>query len=737
MKGKVTGRDLLDDPQAAATLERLRKISGSVPVKDQAEACLRTILTRTASGLFRPEELPRYLQVQLAPGAKGVPAWDDLTGERLTQVGMARHAGCVRADECGTVLPTLSPVTIDYAASVEGHEVCSSAAYDPGITTASFEEGVHHTVMTAPDLTVTRSVFPHMLMNLPFVQVSFILRNTSSQFHAVTLVLLVKPFDEDGLTGIERFSFSPDNILFINGKRIAFARERPSSMTATVYDPRAARMVPADLGREITAPAGLMQLRLSFDHQLEPEGSASVTLFFFTDADVALKRDDLALLVAQSPSILEQEHRLIAGKRGNIWYHTGDERLNRFAANQLLHLPALESEASAAVGHGADPMTLFALVQAYDRTGETETAAGLLRSYVDRLPASGAPLTPDLLAAYAGFTIALGWHLKVARQVQLRRQLFPLVDQFILRLAQISIAESSVIIPMMSPLRRSGAFLYLVLSKAIESYEGMLTGKDERRVKLCDDLQLRLLRQMDGDRTAPMAQHDPTFDDMALIAAYALYGVHGTEDTTLANSMGWIADHWQADGFIRNPYAASLADLRLSFLFAKALILRQNTQGLVFLRQGCGHLGVSDALPDYLDLATDRALLGSRHSAVATALAMEWLSNIIFIERGTYLSVAPAPSPALFAGDGIDVHGLLSAFGELSVRMQRRDNKVFFVLHADFLRGVSAIELNFPWELKELVARKGTVKYVTGGTIVMEPADYIEGEAIVASPGPS
>ena len=39
-------------------------------------------------------------------------------------------------------------------------------------------------------------------------------------------------------------------------------------------------------------------------------------------------------------------------------------------------------------------------------------------------------------------------------------------------------------------------------------------------------------------------------------------------------------------------------------------------------------------------------------------------------------------------------------------------------------------------ELQELVARKGAVKYVTGGTIVMEPADLIEGEAIVAGPGP-
>jgi hypothetical protein len=69
--------------------------------------------------------------------------------------------------------------------------------------------------------------------------------------------------------------------------------------------------------------------------------------------------------------------------------------------------------------------------------------------------------------------------------------------------------------------------------------------------------------------------------------------------------------------------------------------------------------------------------------------------------------------------------------------MQRLGDKVRFSMRSDFLRGVSAIELNFPWELKELVARKGTVKYVTGGTIVMEPADLIEGEAIAANPGPS
>jgi hypothetical protein len=122
---------------------------------------------------------------------------------------------------------------------------------------------------------------------------------------------------------------------------------------------------------------------------------------------------------------------------------------------------------------------------------------------------------------------------------------------------------------------------------------------------------------------------------------------------------------------------------------------------------------------------------------VATALALELLTSLIFVERGTYLSIVPVPAPELFAGDGIDVHGLQSTFGELSVRMQRQGDKVRFSVRSDFLRGVSAIELNFPWDLKELVARKGTVKYVTGGTIVMEPADVIEGEAVAGNPGPS
>jgi hypothetical protein len=224
---------------------------------------------------------------------------------------------------------------------------------------------------------------------------------------------------------------------------------------------------------------------------------------------------------------------------------------------------------------------------------------------------------------------------------------------------------------------------------------------------------------------------------MAPVAAYALFGAHGIEDAMLTSSMSWIADNWLRDGFIANPCLGSLGDIRLSLLCAKALILRRMSGESGLMTEGLEHLGVSDALPEYVDLRTRRALAGPRHSAVATALAIELLTSLIFVERGTYLSIIPVPTPELFAGDGIDVHGLQSTFGELSVRMERLGDKVRFSMRSDFLRGVSAIELNFPWELKELVARKGTVKYVTGGTIVMEPADLIEGEAIAANPGPS
>jgi hypothetical protein len=735
MRGKRQSREVILSETAGNVLERLRALGGNAEIRGRSEAYLRTVLTQTASALFEPVELPRFLQVQLFGASGRIPSWANLTGERMTRLGLPHHPGGVCADECGTLMTTLVPAMIDYAVQVEGREVCSSAAYDPATTTATFEDGVHRTVMTAPELTVTRSVFSHSLMDLPFVQVTFRLRNTSDQFHAVTLVLLVKPFDEEGLVSLERFNLSRDNLLVFNGQRVAFARERPSKTAVRVYDPHAGAMVEANASEEVVSPTGLMQIRLSFEHQLEPAGDTEVTFFFFVDRDQAYKADDLSLLLGQSAGILEQEHRLVVFREQHIGYRTGDERLNRFAGNQLMHIASLESSAVSAFSGETDPVALPALVQAYDRVGEMDTASSILRSYADRLP-SGPALSPDDLFAYGSLTISLGWHLKVARQVQLRRQLFPVVDQFITWLGQAQSTVDPVAVSLLGPLRRSGPALHLVLGKAIESYQGMLSDKDDMRLRLCDALQLRLFKQADaaGGR---VAAGSPTFADMAPIAAYALFGAHGTEDSVLAASTDWIAEHSIRGGLIENPYAGSLGDVRLSLLFGKSLIMRRQAGVYSILQQGLEQLGVSDALPEYIDLLSRRSLAGSRHSPVATAMALELLTSLIFVERGTYLSIVPVPVPELFAGDGIDVRGLQSTFGELSVRMQRQADKVSFSVHSDFLRGVSAIELNFPWDLRELVARKGAVKYVTGGTIVMEPADVIEGEAITANPGPS
>jgi hypothetical protein len=734
MRGKRQGRTVTLSPSAGSVLDRLQVIGGSAQVRGRSEAYLRTVLTQTASGLFEPGELPRFLQVQLFGDTGRVPSWANVTGERFTHLGLAHHPGGIHADDCGTLVLTLVPATIDYAVQVEGREVCSSAAYDPATTTATFEEGVHHTVMTAPDLTVTRSAFSHSLMDLHFVQVSFQLRNTSDQFHAVTLVLLVKPFDEEGLTSLERFSLSRDNVLMLNGQRVAFARERPSKTAVRVYDVRTGAMIEANASEEIISPAGLMQVRLSFEHQLEPAGDTEITFFFFVDLDHAYKAEDLSLLLGQSAGILEQEHRLVVSEEQHVGYRTGDERLNRFAANQIVHAAALESSAVQVFDDGVDPVALPALVQAYDRVGEMDTASSLLRSYAAGLPA-GPVLSPDGLFAYGSLAVSLGWHLKVARQVQLRRQLFPVVDQFITWLSQAQSTVEPVAISLLGPLRRSGPALHLVLGKAIESYQGMLSERDDVRLRLCDDLQLRLFKQADAAGGSG-ASRRPAFADMASIAAYALFGAHGTEDSVLTRSTDWITEHWLKGGLIENPCLASLGDVRLSLLFAKALVMQRQAGVYGLLQQGFEQLGASDALPDYVDLRSRRSLAGPRHSVVATALAVELLTSLIFVERGTYLSIVPVPAPELFAGDGIDVHGLQSTFGELSVRMQRQGNKVRFSVRSDFLRGVSAIELNFPWDLKELVARKGTVKYVTGGTIVMEPADVIEGEAVAGNPGP-
>jgi hypothetical protein len=735
MRGKRQGRAVTLSLSAGSVLDRLQVIGGSAQVRGRSEAYLRTVLTQTASGLFEPEELPRFLQVQLFGDTGRVPSWANLTGERFTHLGLPHHPGGIHADDCGTLVLTLVPATIDYAAQVEGREVCSSAAYDPATTTATFEEGVHRTVMTAPDLTVTRSAFSHSLMDLHFVQVSFRLRNTSDQFHAVTLVLLVKPFDEEGLTSLERFSLSRDNVLMLNGQCVAFARERPSKTAVRVYDARTGAMIEANASEEIISPAGLMQVRLSFEHQLEPAGDTEITFFFFVDLDHAYKAEDLSLLLGQSAGILEQEHRLVVSEEQHLGYRTGDERLNRFAANQMVHVAALESSAVQVFDDGVDPVALPTLVQAYDRVGEMGTASSLLRSYAAGLPA-GPVLSPDGLFAYGSLAVSLGWHLKVARQVQLRRQLFPVVDQFITWLSQAQSTVEPVAISLLGPLRRSGPALHLVLGKAIESYQDMLSERDDVRLRLCDDLQLRLFKQADAAGGSG-ASRRPAFADMASVAAYALFGAHGTEDSVLARSTDWIMEHWLKGGLIENPCLASLGDVRLSLLFAKALVMRRQAGVYGLLQQGLEQLGASDALPDDVDLRSRRSLAGPRHSVVATALALELLTSLIFVERGTYLSIVPVPAPELFAGDGIDVHGLQSTFGELSVRMQRQGDKVRFSVRSDFLRGVSAIELNFPWDLKELVARKGTVKYVTGGTIVMEPADVIEGEAVAGNPGPS
>ncbi|HWQ21312.1 MAG TPA: hypothetical protein VN478_01135, partial [Clostridia bacterium] len=285
MRAKTRARAVTLRKSAGDVLDRLEAIGDAGQIRTESEVHLRTLLTKTASALFKPEELPRYLQVQLAGKTGSIPSWDNLTGERLTHLGLPRHAEGVRADECGTLVLTLVPATIDYAVQVEGREVCSSAAYDPRSTTTSFEDGIHRVVMTAPEVTVTRSAFPHGLMDLPFVQVTFRLRNTSDQFHAVTLVLFIKPFDEIGVTSLERFSLSHENLIVLNGQRVAFARERPTRTKVTVYDPRSGSMVDADAGGEVVSPTGLMQLRLAFDHQLEPAGDTEVTFFFFVDRD--------------------------------------------------------------------------------------------------------------------------------------------------------------------------------------------------------------------------------------------------------------------------------------------------------------------------------------------------------------------------------------------------------------------------------------------------------------------
>ena len=394
MKGRKGPRG---EPGESDAAERLRSIADPDELRAGAQGALRESLTRTASELFTPEELPRYLQLQLAGPPEGIASWRDLTGERLTQLGVPYHTDGLRADDSGMLAPTMVPVIIDYAALVEGREVCSSAGYDPKTTVAAFDGGVHRVTMTAPDVTVTRIAFPHTLMDLPFIDVTFRLRNTSDQFHAVTLVLLIKPFDEDGIVNLERFSLTKDNLMVLNRQTVAFACERPTSIAASVYDPHSGHMVAADVTGEVVSQAGLMQVRFGFDHQLEPGGDAEVTFFFYVDRTARHTHEELTLLLAQEAGILEQEHRLVVAQPAHVGYQTGDARLNRFAANQLLHLGALQSEAPHCLQGAGGATGLMALVQAYDRAGEPHRCRCARRS-----PARASCAGQDLPLRWAG-----------------------------------------------------------------------------------------------------------------------------------------------------------------------------------------------------------------------------------------------------------------------------------------------------------------------------------------------
>jgi hypothetical protein len=66
MMGRKRVRTVPVSQAASDVLDRLQVIGGAGQVRTESEARLRTVLTQTASALFKPEELPRYLQVQLA-----------------------------------------------------------------------------------------------------------------------------------------------------------------------------------------------------------------------------------------------------------------------------------------------------------------------------------------------------------------------------------------------------------------------------------------------------------------------------------------------------------------------------------------------------------------------------------------------------------------------------------------------------------------------------------------------
>src|SRR5450756_2614557 len=95
MRGRKRVRTLTISQAASDMLDRLQVIGGAGQVRTESEANLRTVLTQTASALFKPEELPRYLQVQLAGETGSIPSWDNLTGERLTHLGLPRHPEAV------------------------------------------------------------------------------------------------------------------------------------------------------------------------------------------------------------------------------------------------------------------------------------------------------------------------------------------------------------------------------------------------------------------------------------------------------------------------------------------------------------------------------------------------------------------------------------------------------------------------------------------------------------------
>jgi hypothetical protein len=76
MRGRTRARTVTLSQAAGDVLDRLQVIGGAGQVRTESEATLRTVLTQTASALFKPDELPRYLQVQLAGETGTIPSWN-------------------------------------------------------------------------------------------------------------------------------------------------------------------------------------------------------------------------------------------------------------------------------------------------------------------------------------------------------------------------------------------------------------------------------------------------------------------------------------------------------------------------------------------------------------------------------------------------------------------------------------------------------------------------------------